>query len=279
MAALKALTKAVLTAPSLTPFSLSEIKTVINELSDVQLKQLLPRLQQDQRAGLKKLAQQVSWRLNWLKLEKKRLKKLTKYERQFYQEGLKVVAGVDEAGRGCLAGPLVAAAVVLVPDTYILGINDSKLLTPLTRKRLAQEIKAKAVCWSVAEVSVTEIDSFGIKAANILALERAVAQLPQPPEAVISDYFTINSSSRCLALVKGDRLSQSVAAASIIAKVHRDELMESLDAFYPGYGFKDHKGYATESHWQTLKKIGPSKVHRQTFLTKWQQATLPNLDF
>jgi ribonuclease HII len=198
---------------------------------------------------------------------------------QLYREGLKVVAGVDEAGRGCLAGPLVAAAVVLAPHTFIFGINDSKLLTALARERLAKEIKEKAVCWSVAVVEAAEIDRLGITAANILALEKAVAQLPQPPEVVISDYFSLNSGCRCLALVKGDQLSQSVAAASIVAKVYRDELMVGLDKLYPGYGFKEHKGYATEGHWQTLNRKGPSKVHRQTFLSKWRQAALPNLDF
>lgn len=274
MAALKALVKAVLAAPNLTPFSLAELKTVISELSDAELKKLLPRLKQDQRAGLKKIAKQVSWRLNWLQLEKKRLKRLTKYEREFFSEGLKVVAGVDEAGRGCLAGPLVAAAVVLPPDTYIFGINDSKLLTPLTRKKLAQEIKAKAVCWSVAEVVAAEIDRLGIKTANILALERAVTQLLQPPEAVICDYFAINSCCRCLALVRGDQQSQMVAAASIIAKVHRDNLMSELDAIFPGYGFKEHKGYATAAHLKVLAQRGPTKIHRRTFLNNLSQASL-----
>jgi len=276
MAALKALTKAVLTASNLASFSLSEIKTVISELSDAQLKKLLPRLEQDERASLKKLAKQTNWRLNWQQAEKKRLKRLTQYELQLYREGLKIIAGVDEAGRGCLAGPLVAAAVVLAPHTFIFGINDSKLLTPLTRERLAGEIKEKAVCWSVAVVEAAEIDKLGITAANILALEKAVAQLPQPPEAVISDYFSLNSGCRCLALVKGDQLSQSVAAASIVAKVYRDELMVGLDKLYPGYGFKEHKGYATQAHWQILNRKGPSKVHRQTF---GRQAALPNLDF
>jgi ribonuclease HII len=177
-----------------------------------------------------------------------------------------LVAGVDEAGRGPLAGPVVAAAVILDPRQPIRGLRDSKLLTPLRRERLAEEIRAKALCCSVAEANVAEIDSLNILGATLLAMQRAVAGLRLRPHQVLVDGNRPPVLSVPVeALVDGDAWVAVISAASILAKVHRDQLCIGLDANYPGYGFAGHKGYATAAHLQALRLHGACAEHRRSF--------------
>jgi ribonuclease HII len=177
-----------------------------------------------------------------------------------------LIAGVDEAGRGPLAGPVVAAAVILDPERRIKGLRDSKELTPEARERLAVQIRARAVAWAVGQSDVFEIDSINIFQATLLAMKRAIEQLSTPPEIVWIDGThcpSVQYPSR--AIVDGDRLIAAIAAASILAKTTRDALLVELDRSYPLYGFARHKGYSTPEHLAALATHGPCAAHRRTF--------------
>jgi ribonuclease HII len=177
-----------------------------------------------------------------------------------------LVAGVDEAGRGPLAGPVVAAAVILDDLKPIQDLNDSKLLTARKREALFDEIRAKALCCSIAEASVEEIDRLNILQATLLAMRRAVDGLRLPPAKVLVDGNRLPVLRvPCEAIVKGDRLVKAISAASILAKVHRDRLCSSLHEAHPQYGFATHKGYPTPEHLAALQAHGASPVHRRSF--------------
>ena len=177
-----------------------------------------------------------------------------------------LVAGVDEAGRGPLVGPVVAAAVILDPRHPIAGLADSKTLSPAKRERLFHEIRAKALCCSVAQASAQEIDALNILQATLLAMQRAVAGLRLPPKLVLVDGNRLPVlPMRADAIVKGDSKVAAISAASIVAKVHRDQLCVALDALYPAYGFSKHKGYGTAEHLAALALHGPCPEHRISF--------------
>jgi ribonuclease HII len=177
-----------------------------------------------------------------------------------------LVAGVDEAGRGPLAGPVVAAAVILDDLNPIVGLADSKKLTALRRERLFDEIRGKALCFAVAQASVEEIDSLNILQATLLAMRRAVHGLRLPPKLVLVDGNRLPVlSMRCEAIVKGDSLIAAISAASILAKVTRDRWCDEIDLQYPAYGFAQHKGYGTAQHLSALRAQGASPLHRKTF--------------
>ena len=177
-----------------------------------------------------------------------------------------LVAGVDEAGRGPLAGPVVAAAVILDDLRPIQGLNDSKKLTPLRREKLYDEIRAKALCCSIAQASVEEIDRLNILQATLLAMRRAVEGLRLKPCKVLVDGNRLPVlPMRAEAIVKGDARVAEISAASILAKVHRDQLCAALDAQYPAYGFAKHKGYGTAEHLAALALHGPCPEHRISF--------------
>lgn len=181
-------------------------------------------------------------------------------------KGFQILAGVDEAGCGCWAGPVYAAAVILPLDSRIGLIRDSKRLSLEQRERVIIEIKNKATAWAVGTASHQEIDVLNIRQAAFLAMRRALESLSIQPQAVLSDGFTIPGLSiPCQRVIGGDRLVKSIAAASIIAKVERDLEMERLDQKYPGYGFRDHKGYGTKQHQIALKKLGASPIHRMSY--------------
>ncbi len=187
----------------------------------------------------------------------------------FFEEGLRkkgfnLIAGVDEAGRGALAGPLVAAAVILPVDLRISGLKDSKQLTIAERKNLYQKIIKRAICYSVFYVSPQEIDEIGLQNANIKALSEAVRKLNPFPEYILCDYYSLPFENS-ISIISGDKTSFSIAAASIVAKVERDNLMEELDQKYPLYDFAKNKGYGTTYHLEALRNFGPSPIHRQSF--------------
>jgi ribonuclease HII len=176
------------------------------------------------------------------------------------------VAGVDEVGRGCLAGPVLVGAVILHPDRHVAGVADSKVLSRPARERLYDEIAAKAVAWSVVGAEVDEIDRLNIHRATLAAMRRAVLALSPLPDAVLADAFRIPDLPMAQrGVVGGDRLSSAIAAASIMAKVTRDRLMEHLHATDPRYGFDRHKGYATAEHLAAVAKFGYSVQHRRSF--------------
>lgn len=191
------------------------------------------------------------------------------YEKQAVENGFSVVCGVDEAGRGPLAGPVFAAAVILPEGCDLEGLNDSKKLTEKKRELLFPLIKEKALAWSVASADEKEIDEINILQATFLAMRRAVAGLKIPPDAALVDgnqdpKLTIPS----FPIIKGDGKSASIAAASILAKVSRDHYMLAVDKQYPQYCFAKHKGYGTKLHYEMLEKYGVSSVHRRSFLKK-----------
>tara|TARA_Y100000817_G_scaffold78654_1_gene60594 strand:+ start:680 stop:1264 length:585 start_codon:yes stop_codon:yes gene_type:complete len=177
-----------------------------------------------------------------------------------------IIAGVDEAGRGPLAGPVVSAAVILDPNYKLVGLNDSKKLSVIKRKALSDEIKTHSKAWSIGIATVEEIDDLNILGATLLSMKRAIKDLSGVPEKVIVDgQFTPEIDVPCEAIIQGDATEESIMAASIIAKVERDMIMVELDKKYPHYGFSKHKGYPTKLHLQKLKKFGPCNDHRQTF--------------
>lgn len=194
------------------------------------------------------------------------------YEREAFDAGIRLICGVDEAGRGPLAGPVCAAAVILPPGLEIPGLNDSKKLTDKKRRELYDVITAQAVSYGIAFASEQEIDEINILQATFLAMERAIQKLsPQPELALIDGNRTKDFGLPVRTIVKGDSLSASIAAASILAKVTRDRLMEEYDAQYPQYGFAVHKGYGTKRHYKALREFGPSPIHRKTFLKKFYE--------
>ena len=194
------------------------------------------------------------------------------YEREAFADGVKLVCGVDEAGRGPLAGPVCAAAVILPPELVIPGLNDSKKLTDKKRRELYDVITAEAVSYGIAFASEKEIDEINILQATFLAMARAMEKLtPQPELALIDGNRAKDFGLPVRTIVKGDSLSASIAAASILAKVTRDRLMEQYDEAYPQYGFAIHKGYGTKRHYEVLREFGPSPIHRMTFLKKFYE--------
>ena len=188
------------------------------------------------------------------------------YEKEAFADGFQLVCGVDEAGRGPLAGPVCAAAVILPPELVSPGLNDSKTLTAKKRRELCSVITAEAVSYGIAFASEQEIDEINILQATFLAMERAMQKLSPPPElALIDGNRTKDFGLPVRTIVKGDSLSASIAAASILAKVTRDRYMIELDEKYPEYGFAQHKGYGTAQHIEALKKYGPCPIHRRSF--------------
>jgi ribonuclease HII len=188
-----------------------------------------------------------------------------KFEREAHAQGFTRVAGVDEVGRGALFGPVFAAAVILSPDKPIRGLRDSKQLDRERREVLAGRIHERAVAWAVGTADAFEIDHINIYQASRLAMRRAVERLKPMPDYLLIDAITVDLPVAQRALIHGDALSQCIAAASILAKVERDECMRQWDEVFPQYGLKNHKGYSTDEHWKALEAHGPTTLHRFSF--------------
>ena len=189
------------------------------------------------------------------------------FEQHYIEEGFPLVCGVDEAGRGPLCGPVVAAAVILRLDDPIEGLNDSKKLTEKKREALFDVIRERALAYSIAEASPEEIDEYNILGATMLAMRRAILGLSPAADFALIDGNTVrNIPIPAIGIVKGDALSASISAASILAKVTRDRLCLEHDKLYPEYGIAGHKGYPTAAHMEAVRQYGPSPIHRRTFL-------------
>jgi ribonuclease HII len=223
-------------------------------------------LKADPRNGAKAILAAVARRRFENRSEGQRLRTLLRYETQLWNADVQHVAGVDEAGMSPLAGPVAAAAVIFAPSTRIPGVDDSKKLDAAERERLAVEIKATALAWSVGFAEVEEIDNINIYWAGQLAMRRAVECLLQKPAHVLVDGRRVKDLAiPQQAIVRGDCKSLSIAAASILAKTARDAVMRDLDAAFPGYGLAQHKGYPVSEHLVALKKLGASPIHRRSF--------------
>lgn len=196
---------------------------------------------------------------------------LAEFDAEIRAEGFPVLCGVDEAGRGPLAGPVTAAAVILPPDVDIAGLNDSKKLTPAKRDKLFEDITHTALAYCVASASVEEIEAVNILQATFLAMRRAVEGLSVRADLLLIDgnQTPPGLSIPVRTIVKGDGRSAAIAAASILAKVTRDRYMTEQDRLYPGYGFAQHKGYGTRAHYEALREQGLTPIHRRSFLKKW----------
>jgi len=203
----------------------------------------------------------------------KRLHCTTRYEKQAWGAGARLVAGVDEVGRGSLFGPVVAAAVVLDPNYRIRGLRDSKLLPAERREQLAARILEHCICWAVGSVDAARIDQINIYHASCLAMVQAVAQLSPAPDHLLIDALRIDFPCTQTPIIHGDALSASIAAASILAKVERDRMVRDWDPVFPVYGLASNKGYYTRKHVASLREHGPSPLHRQSFAPVWMAAS------
>jgi ribonuclease HII len=250
------------------------LRKSIPELSDLFVRRqrpvpkgLLEALDADGRQGAHQLAKRIRERYRENRAEGQRLHFLLRFEIELWNEGFGSVAGVDEAGMAPLAGPVVAGAVILPQNYKLRGLNDSKkILDPEKRDELAVQIKQDAVCWSVGVAEVEEIDKINIYHAGLLAMQRAVQGLTCQPDFILVDARRIpNCQTPQRGIIRGDALSASIAAASIIAKTTRDAHMLEMDQMYSGYGLATHKGYPTPEHCRALKSLGALPIHRRSF--------------
>ncbi len=195
---------------------------------------------------------------------------MTNIDNSYYEKGYKLIAGIDEAGRGPLAGPVVAAAVILPKDYFNPLINDSKKLRPLRREELFEIIKQDSICWTFSVVSQYTIDKLNILNATLLGMKNSAIKLQPKPELILIDgNKKFISKIETITIIKGDSLSQSIAAASIIAKVIRDKIMERLDVTFPNYNWEKNKGYPTKAHFKAIEEYGVSPIHRKSFLKRY----------
>ncbi|MCI8275284.1 MAG: ribonuclease HII [Lachnospiraceae bacterium] len=247
--------------------TVQEIKLQLTQSGNVELSALLDLYRRDERAGVRKLVSDVEKRQRALLKEQARLEAMTAYEREYGHLG--IICGIDEAGRGPLAGPVAAAAVILPADCRILYVNDSKKLSEKKREALYAEIMEQAVSVGVGLVGPERIDEVNILQGTYEAMREAVGKLSVRPDVCLNDAVTIPglpSSIRQVPIVGGDAKSHSIAAASIIAKVTRDRLMREYEEIYPEYGFAAHKGYGSKGHVEAIRRYGATPIHRRSFL-------------
>jgi ribonuclease HII len=246
--------------------SIEEIREQILQGNQPITAQFLNKLGRDPRQGVRKISEFLKKRYEKERAERLRILNMLNFERVLWKSGIRAVAGVDEVGIGPLAGPVVAAAVIFPPGTELAGVDDSKQLEPEQRVKLAAAIRQSATAIGVGLAEVSEIDHLNIYHAALLAMRRAIEALSLKPEHLLIDARVIpgiaipqNSFN------KGDGINFSIAAASIIAKTHRDRLMEELEKTYPGYGFAQHKGYSTSEHQNAIRGLGPCPIHRLSY--------------
>ena len=241
------------------------IKEKLKQCEDKDLLTFLEQYQADERSGVVALCNQAVKRMAAYEKELARMEEMFTYERQF--ASFTAICGIDEVGRGPLAGPVVAGAVILPKDCDILYLNDSKKLSAKMRDKLYDEIMEKAVAVGIGYASEKRIDEINILNATYEAMREAIEKCGIKPDILLNDAVTIPGVSfKQVPIIKGDAKSASIAAASIVAKVTRDRLMEEMDKTYPGYGFASNKGYGSAEHIAALKTIGPWEIHRRTFI-------------
>lgn len=245
--------------------SIQEIRQEFAQAQPQDLEKLIQLFEQDSRKGVQSLLQKAQKTLEKFYREQERLEKMRIYERKY--EAFPAICGVDEAGRGPLAGPVVAGAVILPKDCSILYLNDSKQVSAARREKLFDEIQEKAVAHGVGIVSAKRIDEINILQATYEAMRLAIEALGMTPDFLLADAVTIPGIAiKQEGIVKGDAKSVSIAAASILAKVTRDRMMLEYDTLYPEYGFASHKGYGTQAHIAAIREYGPCRIHRKTFI-------------
>jgi ribonuclease HII len=246
--------------------SLLELKSIYLGGSRPVPQGLLEALEHDSRQGARDLAAKIRARYYANRSEGQRLRHLLRYETEIWGRGFELIAGVDEAGMAPLAGPVVACAVILPRNYRLRELDDSKRLGEATRHELAMRIKADALAWAAGTAEVEEIDRLNIYHAGLLAMRRAVEGLSREPSFVLVDARVIPGCDIAQrGIIRGDQLSASIAAASVLAKTTRDVMMIELDRNFPGYGLATHKGYPTPEHFRALRELGPTSIHRRSF--------------
>lgn len=244
---------------------ISEIKGIFQAAETEMLPELISVYETDARSGVQAAVESARKRLRLLEKEKERTEKMKEYEYRYAAAGF--LCGIDEVGRGPLAGPVVAGAVILPKDCDILYLNDSKQLTEKKREELYDVIMEKAVAAGIGFASPERIDEINILQATYEAMREAIGRLSVKPDLLLNDAVTIPQVEiRQVPIIKGDAKSVSIAAASIIAKVTRDRLMVEYDSIFPEYGFASNKGYGAAAHIEALKKYGPCPIHRRSFI-------------
>lgn len=244
---------------------ISEITQEFKQCKVEDLGALIQEYASEEREGVRKLIVKYQKQLDQLENEKKRMQTMMTYELKYNDH--EYICGIDEVGRGPLAGPVIACAVILPKDCDILYLNDSKQLSEKMRETLYDEIMQKAVSVGIGSSSHETIDEINILQATYEAMRKAIEQLKVKPSLLLNDAVTIpNVPIKQVPIIKGDAKSASIAAASIVAKVTRDRLMVDYDKVFPGYGFSSNKGYGSADHIKALKEIGPSPIHRATFI-------------
>ncbi len=246
--------------------SVQEIKTILQHAAYEELPDHIRQFQADERAGVIREVARAQKRLDQWHAEKQRIEKMKEYEYQYWKD-YDFICGIDEVGRGPLAGPVMAAAVIFPKDVNLLYLNDSKQLSEKKREELYEEIKAAAVAYAVGIADVETIDRINILQADYVAMRQAVSRLSTEPQLLLNDAVTIPSLNLPqVPIIKGDTKSISIAAASILAKVERDRLMCMYDEIYPQYGFARNKGYGSAEHIEAIRTYGPCEIHRRTFI-------------
>lgn len=247
--------------------SVKEIKEIIENIEVDKYLEYIDILRSDERKSVQSLALKLAKKLDAIRKEEERLELINTFENEGYANGYTYIGGIDEAGRGPLAGPVVAAVVVFKPGTKIEGINDSKKLSEAKRDELFNIIKEEALDYGIGIVNNEEIDEYNILNATYMAMKKALNCLKNTPDYLLIDAATIPGIDIAQKpIVKGDSKSISIAAASILAKVTRDNLMYQYDDIYPEYGFKGHKGYGTKEHYEAIEGNGITPIHRKSFL-------------
>lgn len=247
------------------PLTIQECRALLSAAPHDELPALVHRLRRDKRATVREAAATAARRLEAMQAEERRLEALHDLQSSLHERGLTVVAGVDEVGRGALAGPVSAGAVVLPVDARIPRLNDSKMLTPEEREEIAPLILEVCVAHAVAHVSHAHVDRWGIVHAVLTAMREALASLGCGVEHVLVDGLPMDLGLPATAVIDGDAKVASIAAASVVAKVTRDALMTDYDAEYPGYGFAHNKGYSTPEHLEAIDALGLCDLHRRSF--------------
>lgn len=246
--------------------STTEIKRILQAATIEELPEFVKEYSRDERAGVRKLAETAARRLDALERERQRIETIRVYEEQY--GACDFICGIDEVGRGPLAGPVVAGAVILPRGCRILYINDSKQLSEKKREELYTVIMERAVAVGIGYSTPERIDEINILQATYEAMREAISKLSVVPDLLLNDAVTIPQISiRQVPIIKGDAKSISIGAASIVAKVTRDRLMVQYDEVYPAYGFASNKGYGAQAHVDALKKYGPCPIHRKSFIT------------
>ena len=247
---------------------IAEIKAEFDEATEQEWEALISLYAADERSGVQKLIEGCRKKQKALAAERIRLEQMKQYEKKY--EEAQFICGIDEAGRGPLAGQVVAGAVILPKDCEILYLNDSKKLSASKREELYDEIMEKAIAVGIGMASPARIDQINILQATYEAMREAVSNLNVVPDLLLNDAVTIpDMVIQQVPIIKGDAKSVSIAAASIIAKVTRDRLMLQYDEILPGYGFANHKGYGSKEHTAALKELGPTPIHRKSFIKKF----------